>query len=145
MPRRKLSNEIPYNYAACLHADCPRAKTCLRQIAYGRMLEGRTHLKLVNPRKCSQDGQCEFYREGKSLRFARGFANFKKRMYPDQYERFSTLLQCHFGRSQYYERRKGDIPLTSGEQELILDVLKQVGVSEELQFDQYEEAMDWSE
>lgn len=64
---------------------------------------------------------------------------------PTSTKGFSTLLQCHFGRSQYYERRKGDIPLTPGEQELILDVLKQVGVSEELQFDQYEEAMDWSE
>ena len=145
MPRRKLSNEIPYSYAACLHADCARAKNCLRQIAYGRMLEGRTYLKLVNPQRCNQDGQCEFYREGKPIRFARGFANFKKHMYPDQYDKFSTLLQCHFGRSQYYERRKGDLPLNAEEQELILSVLKRVGVSETLQFDQYEEALDWSE
>ena len=142
MPR-KLDTSVPVKYAVCMHNDCPRAKECLRQIAYHKLLQKNTYLRLINPTRCSLDGECEFYNSSTPTRFARGFSNFKKRMYPEHYDKFSSMMQCHFGRTQYYRRRRGETAIGTEEQELILDVLKQVGVTEKMQFDRYEEAYDW--
>ena len=56
----------------------------------------------------------------KPVIFARGFTNFKKRMYPQQYDKFMTTLILHFGRNQYFKRRRGDILLPPEEQEYLV-------------------------
>ena len=135
--------EIPDRYSVCEHSDCKLAATCLYQIAYVHQIESETYLRLINPRKCSKDGNCLYYRDSAPVTFARGFTNFQKRMFPDQYQRFMTRLIGKFGRNPYFERRRGDTPLPPKEQEFILNVLKEVGITEEMKFDQYEENINW--
>ena len=77
------------------------------------------------------------------MRYARGFTNFQKHMYPDQYAAFSSMLKSEFGRNPYYERRKGISPLSLAEQDLILNALQRVGVKEKLEFDAYEDEINW--
>ena len=38
-----------------------------------------------------------------SVRLAKDFVNILKQMYPEQYDKFMTLLICHFGRNQYFK------------------------------------------
>lgn len=38
MPK-KFYTSLPSGYAVCQHSDCPKAKTCLHQIAYPVLLE----------------------------------------------------------------------------------------------------------
>ena len=64
-------------------------------------------------------------------------------MFPDQYDRFSTILIGKFGRNAYYERRRGDTALTPKEQRIVLDALKKVGVTEKMTFERYEENTNW--
>ena len=82
----KIYKDIPSGYPLCLHGDCPMAASCLRQLAYRRHEELGTFLNLINPSKCSQQADCPHYVSNQPVRFAKGFTNFQKRMYPYQYD-----------------------------------------------------------
>ena len=142
MPK-KFYTSLPASYAACQHGDCPMAETCLHQIAYPELLAKEEFLRLLNPGRCSKDDRCEYYRSNEPVVYARGFAHFQKRMFPEQYDRFSAMLIERFGRNAYYERRRGDTALPPKEQRIVLDALKKAGVTEELKFESYEENMNW--
>lgn len=142
MPK-KFYTTIPANYAVCLHHDCPKAATCLRQIAYKTLMEQENYLNLINPNRCDKDEDCRFYRDNTPVVYARGFTNFQKRMFPDQYQTFKSVLIDKFGRNPYYERRNGQTVLSPKEQEFVLQALKEAGITEEFQFDSYEENYNW--
>lgn len=142
MPK-KLYTSVPPRYEVCLHADCPKADVCLHQIAYQKLLSEQTFLHIINPKMCKKNARCPFYRNSTPIRYARGFTNFQKHMYPDQYAAFSSMLKSEFGRNPYYERRKGISPLSLAEQDLILNALQRVGVKEKLEFDAYEDEINW--
>ena len=65
-------------------------------------------------------------------------------MYLQQYDQFMTTLILHFGRNQYYKRRRGDILLPPEEQEVIRLMLEMVGADSKMDFDKYEEHINWS-
>ena len=140
---KKFYTSPPAGYAVCQHADCPMADTCLHQIVYPAALEKDDVMSVVNPSKCSKDGKCRYYRSNKPVTYARGFAHFKDRMYPEQYARFSMILIGKFGRNAYYERRRGDVTLSPTEQRIVLEALKRAGVTEEMRFDSYVDNINW--
>lgn len=53
------------------------------------------------------------------------------------------ILRAKFGRNPYFLRRRGERLLPPEEQKFILDTLKQVGVTQEMKFDAYEEKIYW--
>ena len=77
------------------------------------------------------------------VKFARGFTNFQKHMFPQQYDQFMTTLVLHFGRNQYFKGRRGDILLPPEEQEVIRLMLEKVGADSKMDFDKYEEHINW--
>lgn len=142
---KKEYTSLPKDYPVCEHSSCPMAATCLHQTAYSMMLEQNAeYLRLINPTRCSKDEACTYYRDKKPVIFARGFTNFQKRMYPQQYDQFMTTLILHFGRNQYFKRRRGDIFLPPEEQEVIRLMLEKVGADSKMDFDKYEEHINWS-
>lgn len=82
MPK-KLYKSIPKNYPVCQHSDCPMAVTCLHQLPYTALLENEEYLHLINPKKCSKDETCKYYRGNQPVMYARGCTNFQKRKFPD--------------------------------------------------------------
>ena len=142
MPK-KTYRALPPDYGVCLHAYCPMAATCLHQRAYPQLLKKETTLRLINPEKCSKDKECRFYRDSKPVTYAFGFTNFQKKMFPAQYQTFMYTLIGKFGRNAYFERRRGESPLSPKEQEVILEALRKAGVTEKMQFDKYEENINW--
>lgn len=144
MPK-KFHKEAPNGYPVCLHDDCPRAATCLHQLAYQPLQERIPILHLLNPRQCTKDGQCPHYRDSAPVRYARGFTGMQKRMYPGQYDIFMATLVIQFGRNPYFERRKGERPLSPHEQKIVRRALRKAGVTEDLDFDSYEESIPWTE
>lgn len=99
----KIYKDIPAGYPLCLHADCPMADSCLRQLAYRRHEELGTFLKLINPSKCSKQADCPHYVSNQPVRFAKGFTNFQKRMYPDQYDNRWSLTNTSKPSTGYLE------------------------------------------
>lgn len=139
----KLYTTAPAGYPVCVHSECPKAAECLHRIAFEELRTEMTYMRLLNPDHCSADDSCTNFRSNKPLRYARGFKQMQRHMYPDQYVRFMTILIMEFGRNPYYDRRRGVIPMPPEEQKLVLQVLKRVGVTEELEFDSYVDAINW--
>jgi hypothetical protein len=139
----KLYTTAPAGYPVCVHSECPKAAECLHRIAFEELRTEMTYMRLLNPDHCSADDSCTNFRSNKPLRYARGFKQMQRHMYPDQYVRFMTILIMEFGRNPYYDRRRGVIPMPPEEQKLVLQVLKRVGVTEELKFDSYVDAINW--
>lgn len=140
---KTLSKEVPENYALCLREDCLCASTCLRRLACKPMMERSTYLRVLNPDRCLPGASCPYYRNSAPVVYARGFKGMQERMLPAQYQKFRALLLNHFSQNTFYERRRGDFALTPEEQEQVLQTLRQVGVTEELPFDRYEECFRW--
>lgn len=142
MPKKEYTS-LPKDYPVCEHSSCPLAATCLHQTAYSTLMEHEEYLQLINPSRCSKNESCIYYRDSKPVTYARGFTNFQKRMYPDQYRRFMSICINHWSRNPYFERRRGARLIPPSEQLFILKALKAVGVTEEMLFDGYEEAINW--
>ena len=135
---------VPDGYPFCIVTDCPVGEHCLRLKA-GKML-GKTDkiVKVVNPRLTQPSEQCEFYRTDEPQVFARGFAAMKEEMLPRQYKVFMKRLQGHFGRTGYFERRRGERLCSPPEVQKVKDVLKNLGLSH-LEFDKYEMRYFWDD
>lgn len=144
MPKKEHT-DMPDYYAVCQHADCPKASECLHQLAYAPQLEKQTLLRILNLTHCTKDDRCPHFRSNAPVTFARGFKNFQQKMYPHQYAQFMNLCIAHFSRNPYFERRRSARLLSPAEQEFILDTLREVGVTEDLQFDGYEDRVNWGE
>lgn len=150
MPK-KIYKDIPANYPVCEFADCQLAATCLHQLAYEPLKGRETYLRLINPDRCTRNETCQFYRCNTPEIYARGFTNFQKRMFPDQYRIFMLRLIGKFSRNGYFERRRGDTALSPKEQETVLAALKEAGMGaagsteamEGIKFDSYEERINW--
>lgn len=142
MPKKTYTT-LPEHFSGCLHAGCPMAASCLRQIAYSQMMSEKEHLRIVNPQHCTLNADCKFFRNAKSVQYAKGFTNFQKKMFPDQYRMFMSTLILHFGRTAYFERRNGDTALSPAEQEIVLNALHKAGVEGEFKFDKYIELYNW--
>lgn len=143
MPRRTYSNSYPARYAVCIHDNCPIAKDCLRWQTYQKMLQKEERMNIVNPIRCEPGKQCEFFREDKPVIYARGFTGIQRMMLPHQYNLFSFEMILHFGRSSYYERRRGNIALYPPEQKMIIEAIRATGFEGEIKFDKYEESRAW--
>jgi len=142
MPRRNYAT-IPADYTVCLHEDCPLAATCLHQIAFSALQKSQDFLQLINPKKCAKGSNCKFYRDSKPVKYAYGFTGFQKRMFPAQYRTFMNSLIKEFGRSNYFERRRGTLSLSPKEQATILAALREAGITEPIPFDRYEEQINY--
>lgn len=136
---------IPTGYPVCLHADCPKANTCLHQLAYAPTQQEQEVLRVLNPGRCTKDEDCKYYRSNAPIRYARGFASFKPKMLPGQWSAFVNILRNEWGRTRFYERRRGDIPMPPSEQDFVLEALKKSGVTDTFDFDQYEDMSLWND
>lgn len=142
MPK-KLNQDVPQNYPVCQHTHCPLASHCLHQIVYDAVLARDNYLQLINPKHCTQNEHCPHFRTDTPTVYARGFLGMQQQMLPAQYQTFMTYLIAHFGRTPYFERRRGDWALTPQEQDIVRQALEQAGVTKPLEFDQYEEGRNW--
>lgn len=130
-------------YPACISSGCTLREKCLRSIAWHHRDRSKAVSALLEPGMTSDEGKCRYFRSAEPQRFAVGFKNFKRRMYPAQYEQFTAECISHFGRSSYYLRRSGKFALPPAEQEYIRSVLEKVGAKADMDFDAWEERYDW--
>lgn len=136
--------EVPDNYTLCVKADCPMADHCLRQLAMQVLTSRNKIVKIVNPLLTQPSEQCEFYRSAEPQVFARGFEAMKEEMLPRQYKMFMNRLKAKFGRTGYFERKRGDRLCSPDDIKAIEAVLKELGL-QHLGFDAYEQLYNWND
>ena len=134
---------MPDNYPVCLHEDCPQAGCCLHQLAYATQQETHETMVILNPLRCTKDGSCPHFRNNVPQRYARGFASFQGKMLPAQWATFISILRSEWGRTRFYERRRGEIAMPPSEQQFVQEALKKAGVTESFDFDNYEDLQTW--
>lgn len=135
-------DEVPGYYAMCAVSDCPMADHCLRQMALQALDKRERQVIIVNPKMTRPSKQCEFYRPDEVKTFGRGFVNMKEEMLPRQYEVFMHRLQGHFGRTGYFERKRGQRLCSPEDISVIMAVLQELGLSH-LSFDTLIERYNW--
>lgn len=140
---KQLYTSTPDAFPVCQHAECPLASECLHQLAFTDLLPKAFILHLLNPERCTADGSCPHYRSSKPVTYARGLTKMQKQMYPDQYNQFKAICISRWGRTPFFERRRGECPLSPAEQEFVKNALTHVGVTAELKFDSYEQNTNW--
>ena len=136
--------EVPDGYTVCIKSDCPLANNCLRQLAMQVLTKQNKIVRIVNPLLTQPSEQCEFYRSDEPQLYARGFAAMKEEMLPRQYKVFMSRLQSKFGRTGYFERRRGDRLCSPKDIKAIEAVLKDLGL-QHLGFDAYEQRYNWND
>ena len=136
--------EVPDGYTVCIKSDCPLANNCLRQLAMQVLTKQNKIVRIVNPLLTQPSEQCEFCRSDEPQVYARGFAAMKEEMLPRQYKVFMSRLQSKFGRTGYFERRRGDRLCSPKDIKVIEAVLKDLGL-QHLGFDAYEQRYNWND
>lgn len=136
--------EVPDGYTVCIKSDCPLANNCLRQLAMQVLTKQNRIVRIVNPLLTQPSEQCEFYRSDEPQVYARGFAAMKEEMLPRQYKVFMSRLQSKFGRTGYFERRRGDRLCSPKDIKVVETVLKDLGL-QHLGFDAYEQRYNWND
>jgi hypothetical protein len=134
--------DIPGGYAMCTRNDCKVCNHCLRHIAYNDVGKDLKRLMIVNPLLVEPNEQCEHFRTDELATYARGFVKMKQEMLPRQYDEFMIRLIGRFGRTGYYERRRGQRLCSPPEIEFIRKVLQEIGLPD-LEFDGYEQQYNW--
>ena len=136
--------EVPDGYTVCIKSDCPLANNCLRQLAMQVLTKQNKIVRIVNPLLTQPSEQCEFFRSDEPQVYARGFAAMKEEMLPRHYKVFMSRLQSKFGRTGYFERRRGDRLCSPKDIKAIEAVLKDLGL-QHLGFDAYEQRYNWND
>ena len=134
--------DVPNGYSFCVVSDCQMASHCLRQRAMQVLDDSERIVKIVNPKRTKPSEQCEFYSPDEPVVFARGFAAMQEEMLPRQYSVFMNRLKQQFGRTGYFERRRGDRLCSPQDIIAIRKVLADLGLSH-LSFDGFVEQYNW--
>lgn len=135
---------VPYEYPMCLNRKCPKAATCLRQLAEQYVPENIKYWTIVSPKHlATQECDCPYYRPSKKVRYAKGFIGILDNLSHRQTEEIIPYLIGYFSRRTYYRIRKGERLLFPSEQEAILNILKKHGVTGSLEFDAYIDDYEW--
>ncbi len=136
------TDEVPGGFAMCTCKDCKVADHCLRHMAFEDVGKDNRILCSVNPLKAVPTAECEYFRTDELATYARGFKNMQKSMIPGQYDTFMVKLIGKFGRTGYYERRRGQRLCSPSDIEAIRAVLQTLGLPD-LAFDSYEKHYKW--
>ena len=137
------SNEVPSGFTLCTVNNCPVARHCLRHLAMDMITKEPYLITVVNPLRTQPSEACEYYCSDETRVFARGFENMQEEMLPRQYSVFMSRLKGAFGRTGYFERRRGDRLCSPADIAIIENVLAELGLSH-LKFDSYEEHRVWN-
>ena len=142
--KKKLTmEEVPGGFAMCNRNDCTMCDHCLRHMAYRDVVtEKQWAICHVNPLRVMPNGDCVYFRTDEPAIYARGFKKMQREMLPRQYDDFSCKLIGKFGRTGYYERRRGERLCSPAEIEKIRTVLQEIGLPN-LEFDGYVKQLNW--
>lgn len=137
-------SEVPTSYAMCLNRECPKADTCLRQIAEQIIPSDIERWTIISPKfLASLDGACPHYRSSKKVRYAKGFLKILENLPHNQMRMVISQLTGCFGRRTFYRVRKGERLLSPDEQRMVLNVCKNCGATSIQEFDSYIEDYSW--
>ena len=102
------------------------------------------YLPIISPKYLSTvKGGCPHYRSSTKVRYAQGFIGILENLPYKQMQTVILHLMNYLGRRTYYRARKGERLLSPSEQQHILNILRNCGITTTQEFDAYVEDYDW--
>lgn len=103
--------QVPFDYPLCLNGQCPKAATCLRQLAMQSMPTEKDYWKIISPKRLATvKGECPFYRSSQKARYAKGFMNMLNSLPYNKRGIAIANLIAGFGQRTYYRARQRRTP-----------------------------------
>ena len=123
MKEKELAfSDVPNNFLWCINRQCSKAETCLRQLAERLSPEELISCSAINPKHLAKfKNECPYFCSNKQVRYA-----------------------SNSSRRTYYRVRNGERALSPAEQQNIINILKECGVTFSIEFDSYFEDYYWS-
>jgi hypothetical protein len=133
--------KIPTHFAYCPKSDCPKAKECLHHLACEQLSPNTKQVLCVNPIIAQQANEhgCSEWCEAKTVRMARGFIKALGTVPAAKVQEVAGRLIATFNRPYYYKMRKGEMPISPEQQQLINKVIADAGGKIPVKFDNYED------
>jgi hypothetical protein len=121
---------IPSGFLMCLNGECAKAGSCLRRLAEESTPPTVERYCIVNPKYLAAlQGDCPYYRAAEKQHYAKGFINMLGNLPHNKIEAVVHKLISQFGRNRYYRLRKGEYLLSPENQQKVLDIIENSGVS----------------
>ena len=146
MKKDKLFTEKADNgYVVCFAEACKLREQCLRWIVGQHMPATKQVCMAVNPH---QDGvatdHCPLMRKIEKVKMARGMRHIFSDEMPRRIEKIiRAALIARYGRSYYFEYRKGAKLIQPSMQADIREVFRHYGWNEKVEFDEYIDDYEW--
>lgn len=132
-----MTRDIVY----CQRSHCPRAKSCLRHLAYEHAAPFAAHT-FLDPRGERDGAQCSDYLSDEVQQVGRGF-KAAMRLAPYGKVRHLQARLCEAlgcGRSHFYRYASGEQALSRAQTEQVRAVFAELGITQIDLFDRWEEA-----
>lgn len=137
-------SQVPNNFLWCINSQCPKAGTCLRQLAEKCAPADIKHYSVLSLKHlASLEGECPYYCSNTKVRYARGFLGILENLTGKQTRFFLARIIDSSSRRTFYRIRNGERILSPLEQQSILNILKECGVIFPVKFDSYFEDYYW--
>lgn len=137
--------EIAAGWAFCQQAGCPKAGDCLRFKACMSAPAEMTRWLCVLP-NALKDGECQYFRKAEKKRMAKGLNGILASV-SDKQKRHDirmALTELLGSKGTYYRYKDGERWMSPELQQAIKERLQQIGHSQEVAFDEYAEAYDFT-
>ena len=137
--------KVPAYFACCFQQGCAKEATCLHKLACQYVQKEKQQIICINPLHVEgKEGEdCPCYKEAVRVRMARGFLRAIGTVQSAKVDDVAQQLSEKFNRAYYYRMRKGTMPLTPMQQEIVAKVLIKAGASQPVEFDAYEDDYLW--
>lgn len=137
--------EIAAGWAFCQHAGCPKSGECLRYQACLSAPAEVTRWLCVLP-SALKDGECQYFRKAEKMRMAKGLNGILGSV-SDRQKRHNirmALTELLGSKGTYYRYKNGERWMNPALQRAIGERLRQLGYEQEVTFDDYAEAYDFT-
>ena len=137
--------EIVAGWAFCQHAGCPKAEECLRYQACLSAPAELTRWLCVLP-SALKDGECQYFRKAEKKRMAKGLNGILESV-SDRQKRHDirmALTELLGSKGTYHRYKNGERWMNPALQQAITERLRQLGYEQEVTFDHYAEAYDFT-
>ncbi|MCH3985676.1 MAG: DUF6078 family protein [Prevotella sp.] len=133
----------PRCYQICLLSDCPMAEECIRYFA-GLHIDKDEHSGFATYPTALKGSKCEYFKKKRIIQGAWGFHTiFKDVKRCDSASLHNAIKQYLGGNGTYYRYDHGERILTPEQQNWIINLFKQYGYTDNLEFDGDKEVYDW--
>lgn len=144
MVHRQILKEKAAKYLVCFNENCPLHVHCLRWQVSRFVSDSRLVISCINPNLSQAvEGKCPAYRNDTPQPVARGMVHFYDDMPRKTEVEIKTKLISRYGRTGYYDMRRGTRQITAEIQEEIRQVCCSCGWTVKLRFDGYSEELVW--